>query len=59
MNIYFFLSVQYSTGNDEKKNYGLSCSFSFTYMSGKNTPWNFEHFLKSLKEKKEILTDDA
>ena len=53
MNIYFFLSVQYSTGNDEKKNYGLSCSF--TYMSGKNTPWNFEHFLKSLKEKKEIL----
>ena len=50
MNIYFFLSVQYSTGNDEKKNYGLSCSF--TYMSGKNTPWNFEHCLKSLKEKK-------
>ena len=24
------------------------------YMSGKNTPWNFEHFLKLLKEKRDI-----
>ena len=27
-------------------------SFLFIYMSGKSTPWKFEHFLKSLKEKK-------
>ena len=30
-------------------------SFLFIYMSGKSTPWNFEHFFKITERKKEIL----